>query len=120
FIKSIADASTEGSVVRLPPVPFQPVAAEDVAKAVARVAVGPPVNAVVGGAGPGGIPLDDAIRRAPAGLGGPRTGVSDPSATFYGMAVRDGWLVPRSGASLGEIRLDDWIGQSTAAATVVT
>ncbi|HKE56456.1 MAG TPA: SDR family oxidoreductase, partial [Pyrinomonadaceae bacterium] len=32
FLKGIADSATEGNIVRLPPVRFQPIAAEDVAR----------------------------------------------------------------------------------------
>jgi uncharacterized protein YbjT (DUF2867 family) len=41
FIGSIADASTDGDTVRLPPILMQPIAANDVAAALADVAVGP-------------------------------------------------------------------------------
>jgi uncharacterized protein YbjT (DUF2867 family) len=39
FLGSIADASADGNIVRLPPVLFQPIAADDVAGVVAEVAL---------------------------------------------------------------------------------
>ena len=42
FVDSIAALATDGDTVRLPPVLFQPIASEDVAKAVARISVGAP------------------------------------------------------------------------------
>jgi uncharacterized protein YbjT (DUF2867 family) len=62
FVKSIAAAATQGNIVRLPPVFIQPMAADDVAKAVGRIAVGTPVNGVVEVAGPEQFRLDDLIR----------------------------------------------------------
>ena len=52
FLKGLADISMEGDKVHLPPVLFQPMAADDVASGVARIAVGPPVNGIVEIAGP--------------------------------------------------------------------
>src|SRR5213593_2358147 len=52
FIERIADAATDGNVVRLPPGLIQPMAADDVASALARVAVGPALNGTVEIAGP--------------------------------------------------------------------
>ena len=115
FIKSIADVATDGSTVRLPPVAFQPMAAADVAKAVGRVAIGAPINDIVEVGGPETFAFDEAIRHALAALGDPRTVVADPSATYYGIAVGERSLVPEEGAMVGEIRLDDWLRQTTAA-----
>jgi len=114
FITSIADASTDGSTVRLPPVAFQPMASADVAKAVARVALGSPVNGTVEVGGPETFRFDEAIRRALAAMNDPRTVVSDPSAAYYGIAVDERSLVPGDGAMVGEIRFDDWLRENTA------
>src|SRR5216110_1865743 len=51
FVKSIADAATDGNRVRLAQVLIQPMAADDVASAVGRIAVGTPVNGTVEVAG---------------------------------------------------------------------
>jgi uncharacterized protein YbjT (DUF2867 family) len=115
FIKSIADVATDGNTVRLPPVAFQPMAAADVAKAVGRVAMGAPINALVEVGGPDTFAFDEAIRRALGAMDDPRTVVLDPSATYYGIAVGERTLVPGDGAMVGEIRLDDWLRQTTAA-----
>ena len=114
FIKSIADSATEGSTVRVPPVAFQPMAAADVAKAVGRVAAGSPVNGIVEVGGPETFRFDEAVRRALAATNDPRTVTSDPSATYFGIAVSEHSLVPGAGAVLGEIRLDDWLRETTA------
>jgi uncharacterized protein YbjT (DUF2867 family) len=114
FIKSIADSATDGSTVRVPPIAFQPMAAADVAKAVGRVAAGAPVNGIVEVGGPETFPFDEAIRRALAATDDPRTVVADASATYYGITVGERSLVPGDGAMVGEIRLDDWLRETTA------
>jgi uncharacterized protein YbjT (DUF2867 family) len=120
FIRSIADQSTDGSTVRLPPVAFQPMAAADVAKAVVRVAVGPPANSIVELGGPQTFPFDEAVRRALAATNDPRTVIADPSATYFGIALGERALVPGDGAMIGEVRLDDWLRQSMADPAKVT
>jgi uncharacterized protein YbjT (DUF2867 family) len=114
FIKGIADSATDGTTVRLPPIAFQPMAAADVAKAVGRVAAGAPVNGTVEVGGPETFRFEEAIGRALAAMGDPRTVVADPSATYFGIAVSERSLVPGDGAMLGEIRLDDWLRENTA------
>ena len=117
FIKSIADTATQDGTVRLPSVAFQPMAAEDVAAGVARVAVGAPANGIVEIAGPERLRFDEAIRRALAASNDPREVVVDPSARYYGIPVDEDTLVPGDGATLGEIRLDAWLSETAALAT---
>ena len=120
FIKSIADVATDGTTVRLPPVAFQPMAAADVAKAVARVAAGAPVKGTVEVGGPETFRFDEAVSRALAAMNDPRTVVADPTATYYGIAVSERSLVPAAGAMVGEMRLDDWLREATAARATAT
>ena len=68
FVKRIADEATDGTTVRLPPVFIQPMAADDVAKAVGRIAVGDPVNGTVEVAGPKQFRFDELIRQGLATL----------------------------------------------------
>jgi uncharacterized protein YbjT (DUF2867 family) len=114
FIKSIADVSTVDGVVRVPPVLFQPMAADDVAAGVGRVAVGAPVNGITEIGGPDQTRFEDVIRRVLAAAGDPRQVVADPNAGYFGIAVTERSLVPADGARLGDIRLDDWLRQSAA------
>src|SRR5207249_7481289 len=80
FIKSIADDATESGTVRLPSVLFQPIASDDVANAVSRVAVGEPVNGIVEAGGPEQLRFDEVIRRVLAAGNDPRDVVTDPNA----------------------------------------
>jgi uncharacterized protein YbjT (DUF2867 family) len=114
FLKGIADTSTDGTKVRIPPVAFQPMAAADVASAVARAAVSAPANRIVEVGGPEKLRFDEAMRRALAAMDDPRTVVADQAATYYGMPVSERSLVPGEGATLGEISLDRWLEESTA------
>ena len=114
FIKSIADVATIGQTVHLPPVRFRPMAADDVAAAVGRVAVGEPVNGIVETGGPEEFQFDEPVRRVLAAMNDPRQVVTDPLAGYYGIAVGERTLVPQAGARLGEIKLDDWIRQTVA------
>ena len=113
FIKSIADVSTDGGVVRVPAVLFQPMAADDVASGVGRVAVGAPVNGTVEIGGPEQFRFDEPVRRVLAAANDPRDVVTDANAGYFGITVTERTLVPGDGARLGEIRLDDWLREAT-------
>jgi uncharacterized protein YbjT (DUF2867 family) len=114
FIKSIADAATDGNTVRLAPVLIQPMAADDVASAVGRIAVGSPVNGIVEVAGPEQFRLDELIRRALDERGDPREVIADPHARYFGAELQERTLIPGNGASLAETRFEDWLSRSTA------
>lgn len=112
FVKAIADYSTEGNQVRLPPVLFQPIAADDVASAVGGVAMASPVNAAVELGGPEQFRLDELVRRDLAARKDPREVISDPKARYYGIQVSARSLVPGDNARLGETRYEDWLGRA--------
>jgi uncharacterized protein YbjT (DUF2867 family) len=116
FIKAIADVSTDGDVVRLPPVLFQPMAAEDVASGVARVAAGAPVNGIVEIGGPELFRFEEPVRQVLKAADDPREVVTDANARYYGITVEEQTLVPDDGAVLGEVRLNDWLRETAAVA----
>ena len=120
FLKGLADISTDGNMVRLPPVLFQPMAADDVAKAVGRIAVGPPVNGTVEIGGPEQFRLDDLVRRHLAALKDSREVIPDPKALYSGAKISERTLVPRNNARLGETRFETWLTQSAARPGVAT
>jgi uncharacterized protein YbjT (DUF2867 family) len=113
FVKNIADLSTDGNKVPLPPVLIQPMAAADVASAVGRIATGSPVNGTVEVGGPEQFRLDELIRRDLAARNDPREVISDPHARYYGIKVNERTLVPNDDAQLGEMRFEDWLSHST-------
>ena len=112
FVKSIADDATDGNTVRLAPVLIQPMAAEDVASAVGRIAVGSPVNGIVEVAGPQQFRLDELIRRCLSARHDPREVVADPHARYFGAELDERTLVPGDDARLAETRFDDWLSQA--------
>jgi uncharacterized protein YbjT (DUF2867 family) len=114
FMDGIADAGTDGNTVRLPPALIQPMAADDVARGVTRVAVGPPLNGTVEIAGPEVFRLDELIRGRLKARNDPREVIADPQARYYGIAPSERTLLPGADARLGEIRLDDWSANATA------
>jgi len=109
FIRSIAQTSTVGDEVHVPPVAFQPMAADDVASAIVEVALGEPVNGLVEIAGPETFTMDEAVGRVLAFDRDPRTIIADPAAPYFGVQVNDRSLVPGPGARLGSTRLDWWV-----------
>ncbi|WP_233091733.1 SDR family oxidoreductase [Arthrobacter sp. MSA 4-2] len=109
FVKSIAQAATVGDEVHLAPVSIQPIAAEDVATAVARTSVGEPLNAIHEIAGPEEFTLDDLIRQGLAARGDSRTVVADPHALYFGMELSDTTLVPGPNATLFTTRFENWL-----------
>jgi uncharacterized protein YbjT (DUF2867 family)/nitrite reductase/ring-hydroxylating ferredoxin subunit len=117
FVKGIADISTDGNTVRLAPVLIQPMAAEDVADAVARVAAGPPLNGTVEVAGPEQFRLDELIRRALSARHDPREVIADPQARYAGALLDERTLVPGPDARLGETRFEDWLSRSAGQAS---
>src|SRR5580704_10185666 len=114
FFKGIADLSTDGNTVRLPSALIQPMAADDVASAVARVAMGSPLNSTVEVGGPERFRLDELVRRGLAAWNDPREVVTDPHARYYGIAVSERTLVPDDDARLGETRFATCLTQPAA------
>jgi uncharacterized protein YbjT (DUF2867 family) len=114
FLKRIADSATEGNTVRLPSVGFQPLAADDVASVVARVAMGSPLNGTVEVAGPEQFRFDEFISRGLSARKDPREVIADPHARYFGTELSEGSLVPSDGALLGETRFEDWLSRSAS------
>ncbi len=111
FIDGIADAATTGNDVHIAPVAFQPMAADDVARAVAGAAVNAPLNGRVEIAGPDQLRFDEAIRRRLRVRNDARRVVADPRAPYFGAVPREQSLVPLNGAQFGKIRFEDWLDE---------
>jgi len=63
FLLGIADSSADGNIVRLPPVLFQPIAADDAAAIVSDVALAAPKSGIVEIAGPERAPFNEIVAR---------------------------------------------------------
>jgi uncharacterized protein YbjT (DUF2867 family) len=116
FLKGIADISMVGDKVHLPPVLFQPMAADDVASALARIAVELPINGTVEIAGPEQFRLDELVRQRLTTLKDSREVVSDPNALYSGANVSERTLVPGRSARRGETTFKSWLSQSAVKA----
>jgi uncharacterized protein YbjT (DUF2867 family) len=116
FVDRIAASGTEGNIVRLPPVLIQPIAADDVAKAVSDIAVGTAVNGMVEIAGPDTFRLDEFVRQGLSAPLDPREVKADPESRYFGGIATERSLVPGEGARLGEIRFQEWLGRPMAMA----
>jgi uncharacterized protein YbjT (DUF2867 family) len=108
FVRRMADEATSGDTVTFAPVAFQPIAGDDVATAVARVALGEPVKGRVEIAGPERFRMDEFFRDTLAAQGDPRTVVADPHTGYFGAELSENTLVPDGDATLGEVRYSDW------------
>jgi uncharacterized protein YbjT (DUF2867 family) len=114
FIGQIADGSTDGDTVRLPPALMQPVAADDVAAALAEISVGTPVNGTVDLAGPEPLRLDELARRVLSARGDARRVTTDGHACYFGAEVNDRSLTPGSNPRIAPTRFEDWLSHPGA------
>jgi uncharacterized protein YbjT (DUF2867 family) len=114
FIGRIADSSTDGNTVRLAPVFVQPESADDVAGALAEVAVSEPVNGIVELAGPEQFRLDELARRVLSARNDPRPVTADVHARYFGAELDDHSLTPGKNARIAPTRFEDWLSRSVA------
>jgi len=112
FVGRIVDESTEGETVRMPPALMQPMAADDVAAALADVSVGRPLNGTIELAGPEAIRMDELARRFLSAKRDPRRVSTDVHARYYGAEVDDRSLTPGSDPRIGPTRFEDWLSHS--------
>ncbi|GAA3861640.1 SDR family oxidoreductase [Leifsonia kafniensis] len=115
FVTSIAATATVGDEVHLSPALIQPIAAEDVATAVARTTAGAPLNGTIEVAGPEQFGLDALIRTGLAFAGDPRTVIADPEATYFGQKLGERMLLPGEGAVIFETRFEEWLTSAAPA-----
>lgn len=109
FVGRIADSATDGDTVRVSSALVQPMAADDVATAVARTAVGEPVGAIREVAGPDRYALDDLVRARLRAQSDTRRVITDPQARYFGVLLDDHTLVPATTATLSQTRFTDWL-----------
>jgi len=114
FVNGIAQSATDGSTVRLSPILTQPIVSDDVAAAVADVAVGQPINGMIEVAGPDPIRQDELVRQFLRATGDARKVITDVNAGYFGIEVNDQSLVPGANARLGPTHFRDWLSHSTA------
>lgn len=114
FVGSIAQTATDGQSVRLPPALMQPIVSDDVAAALAEIAVEQPLNATVELAGPEPIRMDELVRLFLSANRDARKVVTDVHAGYYGIEVNDQSLTPGNNPRLGPTRFEDWLSRGQA------
>jgi len=112
FVKNIAQSATDGSTIRLSSVLMQPILSDDVAAAVAEVAIGEPMNGMIEVAGPDRIRQDKLVRQFLSATGDSRKVVTDVDAGYYGIEVNDQSLVPGDNTRLAPTHFKDWLSHS--------
>jgi uncharacterized protein YbjT (DUF2867 family) len=117
FLGGIADSGAEGDTVRLSTAPMQPLAADDVAAALADVAVGAPLNATVELAGPEAMSIAEFVGRYMAASGDKRTVIADPKAPYYGAAMDARGIAPGANPRLGSTWFEDWFARAGTASS---
>jgi uncharacterized protein YbjT (DUF2867 family) len=117
FVGGIVQEATQGNTVRVSPAKFQPMAADDVATAVAEAALSPAKGMIEVG-GPELISMDQLIRKYLAAKNDRKDVITDPEARYFGIRLDDRSLTPDAGARLGSITFNEWLcrDQTTAAA----
>jgi len=114
FVGSIIEAGADGDAIRLSPALVQPIASDDVAVALADLAVAPPVNGTIEVAGPEPFPLDKLAGEVLAITEDSRRVIADVHARYFGLVLNDRSLTPGDNPRTGPTRFEDWLGQSTA------
>jgi uncharacterized protein YbjT (DUF2867 family) len=112
FVEGIAQSATDGETVRLPPALMQPIVSDDVAEALADIAVQEPLHGTVELAGPEPIRMDELARRFLSATSDSRTVITDARARYFGIEVNDQSLTPGSNPRLGPTRFADWLSRS--------
>jgi uncharacterized protein YbjT (DUF2867 family) len=112
FVGGIAQAATEGDTVRLPPALMQPIMSDDVASALAQIAVDEPLNDTVELAGPELIGQDELVRQFLIANRDPRKVLTDVHARYFGTELNDQSLTPGANPRLGPTRFGDWLRRS--------
>ncbi|AGB73885.1 MULTISPECIES: SDR family oxidoreductase [Rhizobium] len=112
FIGGIAQSATSGNTVRLPVGYVQPIASDDVADAMAAVAMAAPINGIVEISGPERIRMNELVARYLKAMGDVRQVEGDPEARYFGTKLEDGSLVSDKNPRLGRITFEQWFATS--------
>lgn len=114
FVKGIAQSGGEGSTIRLSSVLMQPMAADDVATAVAEVALDQPANGMIEIAGPDKIRQDELVRQYVSATDDTKKVVTDDKSLYFGIEVNDQSLLPGDNPRLGSMHFKEWLRHSTS------
>ena len=108
FIRSITDAAMRSGVARVADVLIQPMAADDVASAVAGTALGDPIYGVREFGGPEVFELGEVARQDLLFRHDDREVSPDPLGTYFGARLERRDLLPEATATIAPTRFHDW------------
>lgn len=109
FLPRVAQADFGDGAVHISPACVQPIAASEVAAALADIATSAPRNYMIEHAGPELLHLDEVVRRFLEATEDEREVITDPSARYFGAELRGDTLTPDEGAIIGVTRFDEWL-----------
>ena len=112
FVGGIAQSATDGQTVRLSPALVQSIVSDDVAAALADVAVEEPLNGTIELAGPEPIRLDELVRRFLSATRDARKVTTDVHALYFGTELNDQSLTPGDNPRIGPTHFEDWLSRS--------
>ena len=101
-----------GSDVAVPPVLVQPISGDDIADALAAIALGQPLNRTVDIAGPEKFRLDDLATEVLTAYEDPRRVISDAHARYFGVELDARTLLPDENARIAPLRFEDWLRET--------
>jgi len=109
FVATIADSATDGQTIRLSSAFIQPIFSDEVAAALADIAIAKPLNGTIEIAGPERMGLDELVRRYLRATKDPRKVITDRCALYSGVKLNDQSLIPADNCRLGKIRFEEWL-----------
>jgi uncharacterized protein YbjT (DUF2867 family) len=109
FLAGIANQATEGNIVHISDVQFQPIASENVASFVSEAALMAPINGITEIAGPERFTMPELVTRYLQSTNDPRKVVPNSNAQYYGAKIGVTSLVPAGQARLGAISFETWL-----------
>jgi uncharacterized protein YbjT (DUF2867 family) len=109
FLGGLANQATDGNVVHISELQFQPIASDDVATFVAEAAVAAPINGIFEIAGPERSTMLEFLTRYLQDTKDPRKVVPNSSNQYYGGQIPNNALVPAGKAKLGAINYEKWL-----------
>ncbi|WP_205509969.1 SDR family oxidoreductase [Longitalea arenae] len=114
FLAGLANQATEGNVVNVSDVQFQPIASDNVAAFVAEAALMTPANSTIEIAGPERSTLSAFITRFLKDTNDPRTVAENNFNQYYGGTIPPAALVPAGNqAKLGALSYEKWLAAQT-------
>lgn len=116
YIDAIIDAGRSEEAVRVPPISVQPIAADDAARELMRIALRDPANAIVEVSGPNIYALPDLAEQILTAAEDYRPVLVDSAAPFFGARLGVDAVVAGAAARSGDTGFEHWLRRALAPA----